>query len=132
MTTANTPLFLRRVLGLDAVASGATGLLLAFGSGLLEEFLGLNADVTQPAGLFLIAWALGVAALALQARPARPLVMAVIAVNALWAIESVMTLVLGWLQPNALGVAFVLAQAAVVAGFAGLQAVAIRGVRQAA
>ncbi len=43
-----------------------------------------------------------------------------------------MTLVLGWLQPNALGVAFVLAQAAVVAGFAGLQIFAIRGARQAA
>lgn len=132
MTNANTPLFLRRVLGLDAVASGATGLLLAFGSGLLEDVLGLNAAFTQPAGLFLVAWSLGVAALALQARPARPLVMAVIAVNALWAIESVMTLVLGWLQPNALGVAFVLAQAAVVAGFAGLQIFAIRRVRQTA
>lgn len=132
MTTANTPLFLRRVLGLDAVASGATGLLLAFGSGPLQDLLGLNAAVTQPAGLFLVAWALGVAALALQVRPSRPLVMAVIAVNALWAVESVMTLMLGWLQPNMLGVAFVIAQAAVVAGFAALQAFAVRGVRQAA
>ena len=58
--------------------------------------------------------------------------MAVIAVNALWAIESIMTLVLGWLQPNGLGVAFVLAQAAAVAVFAGLQVFAIRGARQAA
>ena len=132
MTTANTPLFLRRVLGLDALASGATGLLLAFGSGPLDGLLGLGPTFTRPAGLFLVAWALGVAALALQTRPARPLVMAVIAVNALWAIESVMTLVLGWLQPNALGVAFVLAQAAAVAVFAGLQAFAIRGARQAA
>lgn len=132
MTTANTPLFLRRVLGLDALASGATGLLLAFGSGPLDDLLGLDPAFTRSAGLFLVAWALGVAALALQTRPARPLVMAVIAVNALWVIESVMTLVLGWLQPNALGVAFVLAQAAAVAVFAGLQVLAIRGARQAA
>ena len=58
--------------------------------------------------------------------------MAVIAINAIWVIESVMALVLGWVQPNALGVAFVLAQAAAVAVFAGLQVFAIRGARQAA
>lgn len=132
MTVTENTLFLRRVLGLDAIASGATGLLLAFGSGLLEPFLGLDPAFTGPAGWFLIVYALGVAALAMQGRPARPLVMAVIAVNGLWAIESVMTLMLGWLQPNLLGVAFVAAQALVVAGFAGLQAVALRGVRQAA
>lgn len=132
MTPTYDTLFLRRVLGLDAVASGATGLLMAFGSGFLADFLNLTPGVTQPAGLFLIAWAAGVAALALRPNPPRPLVMAVIAVNALWVIESVMVLALGWLQPNALGVAFVLAQAAAVAGFAGLQAFALRPPRRLA
>lgn len=132
MTITDNTLFLRRVLGLDAIASGATGLLLAFGSGLLEPLLRLDPAVTGPAGWFLIVYALGVAALAMQVRPARPLVMAVIAVNGLWAMESVMSLMLGWLQPNLPGVAFVAAQALVVAGFAGLQAVALRSVRQTA
>lgn len=132
MTTNANTLFLRRVLGLDAVASGATGLLMAFGAGLLDRHLDLDAAVTQPAGFFLIAWAAGVAALALRPAPARPLVMAVVAVNVLWTLESLLTLALGWLQPNALGVAFVVAQALAVAGFAGLQAWALRPARRAA
>ncbi len=126
MTTTASPLFLRRVLGLDAAASGAVGLLLTFGSGLLADLLKLNPGVTWPAGLFLIGWALAVAALALQARPARPLVLAVIALNLIWTVESVLSLTLGWLQPNAVGVAFVIAQAVAVAGFAGLQVFALR------
>ena len=132
MTATDNTLFLRRVLGLDAIASGATGLLLAFGSDLLADLLKLDPGVTRPAGLFLIGWALAVAALALRPRPARPLVMAVIAVNVLWTVESLLTLTLGWLEPNALGAAFVIAQAAVVAGFAGLQLFALKPARRAA
>lgn len=132
MTTPADTLFLRRVLGLDAVASGATGLLLAFGSPLLADWLKIEAGFVQPAGVFLIAWALGVAALALQSRPARLLVMAVIAINVLWAIESLLTLPMGQLQPNAFGIAFVVAQALAVAGFAALQAWALRPARQPA
>lgn len=132
MITTDNPLFLRRVLGLDAIASGAAGLLMAFGAGLLADFLKLDPGFSRPAGLFLIVYAAAVGALALQARPARPLVMAVIAVNILWTIESAMTLVLGWLDPNALGVAFVIAQAAVVAGFAALQLYALKPVRRLA
>lgn len=131
MTAIASPLFLRRVLGLDAVASGATGLLMAAGSGFLADLLRLDAAVTRPAGLFLIAYAAAVAALALKARPARPLVLAVIAVNLLWTIESLMVLIMGWLQPNLVGAAFVIAQAAVVAAFAGLQLFAVRPARRA-
>ena len=50
-----------------------------------------------------------------------------IGINALWVAESVAILALGWVAPNALGVAFVLAQALIVAVFAGLQAVGLRG-----
>lgn len=126
MTLNQDTLFLRRILALDAVASGATGLLMAFGSTLLADYLMLEAGVTQPAGLFLIAWASGIAALALRPRPPRTLVMAVIAVNILWVAGSVLALVQGWLQPNVLGVTFVLAQAVAVAGFAALQLFTLR------
>ena len=132
MTATATPLFLRRVLGLDAAASGTVGLLLTFGAGLLADLLKLDPGVARPAGLFLVGWSLAVGALALQARPARPLVMAVIALNVVWTVESILTLTLGWLQPNALGAAFVIAQAAAVAGFAGLQLFALRPVRRVA
>jgi len=125
-------LFLRRVLGLDAVASGAVGLLMGLGPALLADLLQLDPGVTRPAGVFLVVWAVAVAALALQASPARRLVAAVIAVNLLWVIESVLSLALGWLQPNALGVAFVIAQAVAVAGFAALQLYALKQTRRAA
>lgn len=132
MTPTPNTLFLRRVLGLDAVASGAVGLLMAAGSSLLSDLTALRPEHAQPAGWFLIAWALAVAALALRPRPPRPLVLAVIAVNVLWAVESVMVLALGWIQPNALGVAFVVMQAAAVAGFAGLQGWTLRPARRVA
>lgn len=132
MTYPSDTLFLRRVLGLDALASGATGLLLATTAPWLDRLLGLDPLFARPVGLFLVAYALAVAALALRPRPRPALVVAVIAINALWAVESVLTLVLGWQTPNALGVAFVLAQGAVVAAFAVLQWVAIRPRRRIA
>lgn len=128
--TADNTLFLRRVLGLDAVASGATGLLLAFGPALLADWLEIEAGFVQPAGFFLIAWALAVGALSL--RPSRLLVMGVVAVNLLWTAESAAVLLGGALQPNAFGVAFVIAQATAVAGFAALQAWGLRVARRTA
>ena len=58
--------------------------------------------------------------------------MAVIAINVLWTAESLMTIGLGWVQANLLGVVFVIAQALAVAGFAALQAYAICGLRRTA
>jgi hypothetical protein len=57
---------------------------------------------------------------------------AVVLVNALWALDSVVLLVAGWVAPNLLGFGFVLAQAAVVAGFAALQVTGLRGTAEAA
>lgn len=125
MTTTNTT-FLRRVLALDAVASGATGLLMAAGATLLEGITAIDADFARPPGLFLIAYAAAVAVLASRREPPARLVWAVIAVNLLWTVESVLTLLLGWIEPNALGVAFVLAQAGAVAGLAGLQVIGLK------
>jgi hypothetical protein len=45
------PTFLRRALLLDAVASGATGLLLIAGAGLLEGLLGLPTTLLRSADL---------------------------------------------------------------------------------
>jgi glucose uptake protein GlcU len=50
----------------------------------------------------------------------------IIIANALWAIASVAVLLSGWVAPNALGIAFVLAQAAVVALLGELQYVGLR------
>ena len=48
-------------------------------------------------------------------------VWAVITLNSLWVIESVMLLVLGWVAPNIFGYAFIIGQALIVALLAELQ-----------
>jgi hypothetical protein len=62
----------------------------------------------------------------------RPAVWAIVLANASWAVESVLALVFGWLQPDALGQWFVMAQAAAVAVIAELQFIGLRRARAAA
>ena len=120
---------LRRALLLDAAASGATGALMLLAAGPLAGLTQLPPGLLQAAGAVLIPYAAFVLWLARRPFPARSLVLAVIALNVLWAAESAAILALGWVAPNALGQAFVLVQALVVAGFAGWQATALRGTR---
>ncbi len=126
---ASTP-FLRVALLGDAAASAATGLLMAAAAGPLSALLGLPQPLLLAAGLFLLPYAALVAWLG--AKPAMPsaAVWAVIAINALWVIESAALLLLGWVQPTALGTGFIIAQAVVVALFVELQFVALRRARQ--
>ncbi len=121
-----TPVLRYALLG-DALASGATGLLAGLGAGLLAGPLGLPEAMLRVAGLTLIPYALFVAWLGTRPAPARGAVLAVIAINALWALDSLALLVSGFVAPSALGTAFVLAQGAVVAGFAAAQAYGLRG-----
>src|SRR5690606_31144341 len=63
--------FRRRVLLLDAVASGVTGVLMLAGSGVLEGWLGLPAMLLLMAGASLLPFAALVAWLALRERISR-------------------------------------------------------------
>ncbi len=112
---------LRFALLLDAGASAATGLLLVAGHALLSPLLGLPVALLLGAGLVSLPYALGLFVLARRERIPSALGWAVIGFNALWAVESVGILVLGWVQPSTWGLAFVLAQAAAVVVFAELQ-----------
>lgn len=132
MFNFDSPLFLRRVLLADAAASGATGLFLVIGSETLEPLFGLPASLMRTAGLALLPFAVLVAFLATRERIARGAVWAVIAVNALWVVDSIGLLLSGMVTPGILGQAFVIAQAAVVAVFAELEFAAIRRQRLAA
>ncbi len=113
--------FLRNAILLDAAASGATGLLLIAGAGLLEGLLGLPVALMREAGLVLIPYVAFVAWVGTRERIARGAVWAIVAANAAWALASVAVLLSGWVAPTALGTAFVLAQALVVALFGELQ-----------
>jgi len=110
MNTFVPSLFLRRALLLDAVATGATGLLLSAGSGLLERHTQLPAALCLYAGLGLLPFAAFVAWLATRGRVAGAAVWAVIVANAVWVIESLLLVMGNGVAPNALGQAFVVAQ----------------------
>lgn len=124
--------FLRFALLGDAAASGATGLLLAAGAGALASLLGLPEGLLRVAGLLLLPYAAFVAWAGTRDGVPRNAVRAVVAVNLLWVLDSVLLLAFAPVSPNGLGVAFVLAQALVVAGFAAMQWTALRGGASAA
>ena len=118
--------FLRTVLLADAIASGATGLLMIAGAGLLDGLLGLPVALLREAGLVLIPYVGFVAWVGTREAISRSAVQAIIALNVLWVAGSIGVLVSGWVAPTMLGTAFVIAQAAVVAVLAELQFVGLR------
>jgi hypothetical protein len=126
MSTIPSTAFLRNVLLIDAAASGATGLLLIGGAGLLDGLLGLPVALMREAGLILIPYVAFVAWAGTREEIARTAVWAIVAANALWAIASVGLLLSGLVAPTLLGYAFVVAQAVVVALLGELQYAGLR------
>jgi hypothetical protein len=126
MTNLRLNSFLHRALLADAAATAATGLLLALGASGLSSPLGLSEALLRYAGLSLLPFAALVAWLARQPEPSRPVAWGVVAYNAVWAIDSVLILLLGWVSPTTLGYVFVVGQALVVALFAELQFFGLR------
>ncbi|HST22912.1 MAG TPA: hypothetical protein VLR90_17435 [Blastocatellia bacterium] len=113
--------FLRRVLFADAATCIATGLLMMFGSGFLEQFLGLPTTLLRYAGIILMPFAAFLVYLATRERLSQFVVWTVIVLNALWTVDSFLLLLTGWVAPTELGYIFVAAQAFGVAVFAGLE-----------
>ena len=124
-----TPL-LRLSLMVDAVASGATGLLLAALPAPLGALFGLPPALLLAVGLFFLPYAAAVAFVATRAAPLRRAVQAIILLNVVWVADSLLFAALSGpllgLAPGPLGIAFVVAQALLVLGFAVLQALALR------
>jgi hypothetical protein len=124
--------FLRYALLADAVASGATGLLLIAGADLLTGLLGLPVALMREAGLLLVPYVALVAFVGTREAISRPAVQAIIALNVLWVVGSIGLLMSGHVAPTVLGTAFVIAQAIAVGVFAELQVVGLRRTRAAA
>lgn len=117
---------LSRALLFDAVATGATALLLVAGAGILQPILGLPASLMQYAGLILVPFVALVGWAAMQSRLPSAVVWAIILCNGAWVAAS-MALVAGpWVSLDLLGMIFVIAQAIVVGLFAELQLVGLR------
>jgi hypothetical protein len=118
--------FLRRVLLVDAVASGAMGLGMIAFTALFARVLQLPAQLLSEAGIVLLPFAAFVGFIASRQTPARFAVWAIIALNVIWVVDSIVLLFTGWVAPNALGYAFVVAQALAVAAFADLEYVGLK------
>ena len=117
---------LRRALLADAAATAAMGVLLIAAAGVLEGMLGLPAGLLRWAGMVLVPFAGVLAFLALRPRVSTRAAYALIGCNVLWAADSFILLVTGWVEPTGLGVAFIVAQAAAVGAFAWLEYVGVR------
>jgi hypothetical protein len=117
---------LRFALLADAVASGATGLMMIAGADLLTGLLGLPVALMREAGLLLVPYVALVAYVGTRANIPHGAVKAVIALNVAWVAGSVGLLVSGVVAPTVLGYAFVIFQAIVVGVFAELQVMGLR------
>jgi hypothetical protein len=119
--------FLRRALTADAAISGATGAVMIVAADVLARLLDVPATLLRYAGISLIPFVAYV--LYLSRRPALTSgsVWLVITLNIAWVIASGVLLLSGEIHPNALGYAFVIAQAIAVAAFAEMQYVGLRG-----
>ena len=117
---------LRFALTLDGVATGANGVLYLAGAPLLDGWLGLPTEMLMAVGAALIVYAALV--LRLATRPAMPrvAVVAVIAANALWVVDSLLALALDWFTPTVAGQVLIAVQSVLVAGLAALQDVGLR------
>ncbi|MGH3086283.1 MAG: hypothetical protein ACRDSJ_03055 [Rubrobacteraceae bacterium] len=125
--------FLRLALKLDAAASGAAGVLMLLAAGVVVgdgrpfvNLLGAPVALLASAGLFLVAFAAFVWISGARRRVGGTAARTVVAVNALWALASVAVVAAGVFPLTALGVSFVLVQAAAVALFAVMQSIGLQ------
>jgi hypothetical protein len=121
--------WLSRFLYLDAAVTGVNGLAYLVASRPLGELLGVGSQLLLGLGVFLVAFAAAVAYLASRPTPPVTAVAAVIDANAVWAVLSILTVLL-WLDaPTTAGMVWVPMQAMTVGGFAALQFAALRRYR---
>jgi hypothetical protein len=126
MSFTNRPGFLRTVLLVDAVTCVASGLLMSLGSTLVSGLTQLPAGLLMAAGSSLFPIAAFIAFVATR-QPVWPAgVWLVILGNIGWAAGSVLLLAGGQVTLNGLGMAFVIAQAVVVAILAEFELIGLR------
>jgi len=121
------PRFVQRLLTVDAVATGATAVLLLAAANALAPVLQLPVELLRIAGIICAPFALWVFALSRATAVPRGALRAVVAINFAWVAVSAWVAFGGRWEPSALGLAFVLAQAVAVLGFAEFGWMALRG-----
>ncbi|WP_129669546.1 hypothetical protein [Phytoactinopolyspora endophytica] len=120
-----TPL-LRWALEIDGAVSALNGLAYVVAAGAIGDRLGLSTALLVPIGAFLVVYGAALVVMSMRPRLGRGAVRAVIVLNALWVVDSLVVAFSGWFDPQGIGIAWILAQAVVVAGFATAQALGLR------
>ncbi len=123
---------LRTALKLDASVTGANGAAYLVAAGPLEDLLGLSPALLRGIGAFLLLFSAVVWVIGSWPAVSSTAALAVIAVNVLWAADSIAFLLTGVSDPTAAGAVWIVMQALVVAGFAGLQAMTRADARERA
>ena len=116
----------RLALKLDAVVTGVNGAAYLVAAAPLEDLLGLSPALLRGVGAFLVAFAAGVWVAATRTELSRSALAAILGANALWAVGSIAFVALDAGSPTTVGAVWIVLQALVVAGFAGLQVLANR------
>jgi hypothetical protein len=123
--------FLKRILMLDAASCLGMGTLLAIGAATLSPLFGLDRALLFGAGAALLPIGLFILWIGVRRTLLPAAVYLIVAGNLLWVLESLL-LVRGAEAITSLGTAFVLAQAAAVAGLSALEWIGVRRVRATA
>ena len=127
ITTFSTPSpLLRKVLAADAAVTGLAGLVMALAAIPLSTRYGLPVGLLRWAGIICLPFAAFEAWLAMRTRLQRPTVFFVVVCNALWALDSILLLLSGWVEPTRLGTVLVVVQAVLTAAFAELELIGLR------
>lgn len=126
MHTLNASPLLRRALFADGLMGLGTGSLLILLTGWFAELLALPRELLLGSGLALLPLGLFLLWLSSGETVNRLLVWAVLTINALWVVDSLLLLVAGWIVPNLLGHVFVIGQALVVLLFLELELIGLK------
>ncbi|MEV6065651.1 hypothetical protein AB0L82_03780 [Nocardia sp. NPDC052001] len=110
----------------DGIVTLASGILIAALSGVLDTALGLSTELLLGVGAFFILYAAAVLVVATRREiPRRPAAF-IAALNAVWAVDSVITVEAGWVHPTTLGTVGILFIAAFTAAMAAVQTYTLR------
>lgn len=124
--------FLRNVVYADIAFSAGGTLLMAAGGPYLSPLLGLSSTLLVTTGLVLVPWVLALVVVARRDRVPRNAMVDIAGINLLWCAACFGLLASGEIAPNGLGIAFIVAQALVVALLGVLQFLGLREAASAA
>ena len=117
---------LRLGLRLDAVVTGANGVAYLLAAPVLDDLLGLSPGLLRGVGVALLAYGAAVWLVGSRRSLRTRAAWAVVDLNVLWAIGSVVAVLTDTFTATTTGDVWLVLQAAVVAGFAALQVTGLR------